>query len=445
MYFRNVMIFSLGISAILLTACAQPGVSTSAPSPVSSPAVPETSTPTPSSEPLTGEPSIPASYQEVMKGFSALTFRVNEQREVHISEPQFLDALHSALQQATPCQKPDSSGWNHYRMTFQLPDGHMTDSLDYFFSHRSGDLSLGVLIFSEGPMQISRDGNAMLLGLTSLPGNPIPVDPQDASLFQRYGWTLLYGIERQSGTLPSSFLWKPGEFPTALYWGAAAALSQDGGLDLSAHLGREVEVSEYVLKERLPAAFEPNRDWPLAMIVHQQGQIVGAWLDGGGWAPCACSLSGRRLEEVTGKPFTDWANSLMDLQDPLVQQLAALSPEEVIHTYYEAAARGDFRMARACEGTNQQELYLSRQLGWVDFFNPQYPGSDDIENLQSVRVLKIDLSSTEGPDLQHGAVLLDVQWKRILTVPNGQQVFFLMLRRESPTIGWRIESIGTGP
>lgn len=189
-----------------------------------------------------------------MKGFSALTLRVNEQREVRISEPQFLDALHSALQQATPCQKPDSSGWNHYQMTFQLPDGRVTDSVDYFFSHRSGDLSLGVLIFSEGPMQISRDGNAMLLGLTSLPGSPIPVDPQDASLFQRYGWTLLYGIERQSGTLPSFFLWKPGEFPTALYWGAAAALSQDSGLDLSAHLGREVEVSEYALKERLPAA-----------------------------------------------------------------------------------------------------------------------------------------------------------------------------------------------
>lgn len=251
--------------------------------------------------------------------------------------------------------------------------------------------------------------------------------------------------------LPPAFRHHPGEYPVVIYWAYNNELNKDIGLDLTPYLGRAVEVRLYKTTELLPEFMEPRREAGRAVVVRYQGQLIGAWLDAGRHYSFACSLKGRRLEEVTGQGWDEWVAGLIDPRDPAEQELARLTPEEVIRGYYEAVNRGDYTKAHAYESRRALTQYLFNNMDNNLLFNPGYRDSDldGLANITAARVLSIgkpaytDAGSPRETRIY--PVKVELKVRHAVTYNSGPQVRFLTLRRETSATGWRIESIGTGP
>ncbi|NLW06920.1 MAG: DUF4830 domain-containing protein, partial [Clostridia bacterium] len=156
-------------------------------------------------------------------------------------------------------------------------------------------------------------------------------------------------MKSYNGRLPEKFLHQSGEYPVVLYYAYNNELSKDVGLDLSPYLGQEVTVNLYKLEEPLPAFMAPRQRASRAVVVKDKDQIIAAWLDAGRHHGFACSLKGRRLEEITEKTWGEWVNQYIDHRNEQDILISRMQPEEVIETYFEAIDHKDPRTAHACE------------------------------------------------------------------------------------------------
>jgi len=274
------------------------------------------------------------------------------------------------------------------------------------------------------------------------------VDPEDEQLLARYGWTPIVRLAVLHELLPEEFVHGPGEFPTAIYWAYGNELNKDIGMDLTPYLGwgEVVTVHLYKIAEHLPEFLGPLRQNGRAVVVRCNGDIVGAWLDGGRHQGFAWSLRGRSLEEVTGKDWSQWIAGLIDPEDPLEQELNRLSPEEIIRRYYAAVDAGDERGAYACLTRGNLVRYLFRNMGDRMLYNQGYPrGIMGLDNIISARVRGIKRYHSPGNDSKDDEqvyeVDLDLERKADCTGYGS----YVKLRRETPDTGWRIEGIVSGP
>ncbi len=207
------------------------------------------------------------------------------------------------------------------------------------------------------------------------------VDEQDAEFLRQFGWTAAFRINTLGVTLPSQFRPAPGEYPVVLYWAHNNELNRDAGVDLTPALGRTVEVRLYKVAEPLPEFMHHRRETGRAVIVRHEGRIVGAWLDAGRHWGFACSLSGRRFGEVTGKTWDEWIPALIDPQDPLERELSRLSPEDLIRTYYAAVDRGDYTRAHACQSRRWLATSLFANMDNRFLYNPGFRDYDECDRL----------------------------------------------------------------
>ncbi len=369
-----------------------------------------------------------------------------------VADPALVGLFVQQLDAAKSAAPPDSPP-NRYYLSFQVGAGKATgETRRYPYLCNAWD--------PEGPGYVELDGrwvevppafNGLLFSLADYRRASGAVDKADAAFLKRYGWTPLFRINSGTVKLPDRFVHRAGEFPVVLYWAYNNELNRDIGLDLAPYLGREVEVTLYKVVEPLPPFMDPRRWAGRAVVVKVEGRIVGAWIDAGRHYGFACSLKGRRLEEITGRTFAQWVAGVIDYDDATERRLAALAPEEVIRTYYAAVNRRDYRMARACETRESLTGYLFRNMDNNWLYNASYESGslDGLENIRRAKLLAVrELKESHEPgaqDTRRYAVEVDLRFRKVITMDSGRHVLFFTLKKETERTGWRITGIGTGP
>ncbi|MDI6824566.1 MAG: DUF4829 domain-containing protein [Bacillota bacterium] len=382
------------------------------------------------------------------------TAPTSDRRTLHqVNDPRILAALLRYVKGARPSDPPGEQHLVAVNLLFHLPGGRKTQHR-YVFD----DLDIekpGYVELAEGWFQVPGQFNIVLFGLAGYAEASGHIDREDEALLGKYGWTLAFRINTWTVTLPAEFRHRPGEYPEVLYWAYNNELNRDASLDLTPWLGRSVEVRLYKVAEPLPEFMHPRREAGRAVIVRHEGRIVGAWLDAGRHWGFACSLAGRRFEEVTGKTWDEWIPALIDPQDPLERELSRLSPEDLIRMYYAAVDRGDYARAHACESRKSLVTSLFANMDNRFLYNAGFRDYEvaGLANITSARVIAIqrqerfeeNLRQYYPPGTRIYEVRVDLQVKEPVTFESGPQTRFVTLRRETPATGWRIEGIGTGP
>ena len=376
---------------------------------------------------------------------------VGYKRVGEVRDERILSVLKEKLAAAKPADPPEKWPWETYALSFELSvKGEVGETPRYtYWYKRFQPGEPGYIRFAGGWFQTPGEFNTLLHSLTEYRNASGNIDPADEAFLKKYGWTPLFLITRFDEILPPGFIHRPGEFPVVLYWAFNNELNKDIGLDLTPYLGKKVTVRLYKTVDLLPQFMEPRRETGRVVVVCFQEKIIGAWLDAGRHDAFACSLNGRRLEEITGKTWEEWISALIDPQDPFEQKLAPLTPEELLRTYFDAVDRGDFRLAYACE--NRKRLahhYLFSNMDNNKLYNQDYPAGG-LKNITRARVISLKHLPEGEKNYPPGTLLyqveVDLGVRRFITHESGPQRRFITLRKETAATGWRIESIGTGP
>jgi hypothetical protein len=356
-----------------------------------------------------------------------------------------------------PEVEPPAETWQgskDYLVFKYTRDGATVTSKQYPYWHRDpyiyGDNAPGYLQLEDGWHQIPAEFVAKLATLSDYPEASSEIDPADAAFLKQYGWTVFYRIKSYTGRLPDRLMHESGEYPVPLYYAYNNELSLDAGLDLKPYLGKNVTVNLYKIEEPLPPFMAPRQDANRAVIVKDGTKIIGAWLDAGRHEALACSLKGRRLEEITGKSWGEWVDQYINHKNPQEKLISAMSPEKVIETYYEAISNNDPRTAHAAETRRRLMTYLFSNMDNNRLYNYSYATIDDneINNITRAKINRIQPyqgPEAEAPDIRKYVVELDINVRRLITYDSGRHIRFITLRRETPTTGWRIDAIDTGP
>ncbi|MGI9860983.1 DUF4829 domain-containing protein [Moorella naiadis] len=396
-----------------------------------------------------------ASFQEYKSDIVGLEFYVNQssgepKQIINLNDKQLTRRLLDFLGQL-PGTNPPPSSWGGARdyLAFKFTrNGETLASKQYPYYHQ--DNGPGYLELEDGWHQVPLKFSTNLATLAQYPEATSDVDPADVAFLKQYGWTVFYKIKSYTGGLPDTFQHESGEYPVSLYYAYNNELSKDVGLDLTPYLGKNVQINLYKLEEPLPAFMKPRQDASRAVIVRDGDKIVGAWLDAGRHDAFACSLKGRRMEEITGKTWGQWVDQFIDHHNEQEKLISQMTPEKVIETYYEAIDHKDPRTAHACETRRRLVTYLFKNMDNNRLYNYSYAtnDADEISNITRARVIRIQpyqVPGPEDPNIKRYVVEVELNVRRVITYDSGRQIRFFTLRRETPTTGWRIDDIGTGP
>ncbi len=280
-------------------------------------------------------------------------------------------------------------------------------------------------------------------GLTKTRTPPMKAE----ELLAKYNWTVVQKLADHHVTLPTTFEHKPGDFPTAIYWAYNNELSKAIGLNLESYLGKTVVATVYKLEEEWGESFKQR-----AVVVTYKGQIIGAWIDKGGHYAFAYSLNCKSLEEIVHREWGEWLvkAGIVNVGDVPEQKLAAMTPEQVVSTYYNAIDEQNYPLAYACLSRKAATYYLFSNMGDSDLFNESYAGpfhtGYEQENIRSAKVIGMrPMPSGKGENFVEFEVHLTVKYKKQAPEGSGDMLRFVILTKEINGMGWRISEIGTGP
>lgn len=273
------------------------------------------------------------------------------------------------------------------------------------------------------------------------------IDSRVEELFKKYGWTIDYRINSVKKTLPADFKHKAGEYPVKIYWAYNNELSKSIGLDYSQNLGKKVDVEILRLRESLPEYMHPRMN-ARGIVLKSDDKIIGAYIDSGRHDTFACSLDRKNLKELTDKEWDEWITDYIDYTDKIEIKLSEMKPEEVIKTYYDAINSNNQKMQYACLTRQNLCRYLSANMDDNLLMNTSFSEAfaDGAQNIKSAKV--IELGEIKGIDNPKGIIeysaTIDFKYRKEITSNNGEQPRFIILKKESDKIGWRIDSVGTG-
>ena len=302
---------------------------------------------------------------------------------------------------------------------------------------------IGYIIVDGTHIDPGSDFFRYLYSLASYRSLSSDVDSSVISLFDAEKWTVAYRIRSVDLVLPSDTMHDAGENAVKLYWAWSNDLSKDVGLDFSSLFGRKVTVEVYSLTEPLPDEMKPYRD-ALGIVLHNEGKIVGAYIDGGFGLENSCSLKRASHKKVTGMEWDQWVDGHINYNNPLEKELAPLKPEEVIQRYY--SCLDNHRSKEAC--ALRTRSYMAAQLFSNKRRNVLY--EEKLDSFETcIRKVKLISVAPVPPDPSlKGALVFstyaDYKWKGEVYVRDGEHLRYLVLRQETPRTGWRIESICTG-
>jgi len=401
--------------------------------------------------------SIPATFDDFKIQVVGLEFYVTQEPDaeprqvVNLSDKQLTQRFLVFLGPLPRTEPPPASwtGAKDYLAFKYVQENEIVSSRQYTYWHQNN--SPGYLELEDGWRQVPAEFAAQLTILTEYPEASSDIDAADTAFLKQYGWTVFYKIKTYTGRLPDKLLHESGEYPVALYYAYNNELSKDIDLDITPYLGKNVTVNLYKIEEPLPAFMEPRQNANRAVIVKDGEQIVGTWLDAGRHDAFACSLKGRRLEEITGKTWGEWVNLYIDHSNPQEKLISCMKPEEVIETYFEAIDHRDPHTAHACETRQRLVSYLFNNMDNNRLYNYSYATNDAdwINNINRAKIINIQPCNRPAQEDQSVVktyvVIVDINVKRLITHDSGRQVLYITLRRETPTTGWRIDSISPAP
>jgi hypothetical protein len=252
-------------------------------------------------------------------------------------------------------------------------------------------------------------------------------------------------------TVPASWAVPLGAFPEGLYWGMAAELSRDAGLDITPLKGKEVEVYRYHYMDQQPGQWEGIVHVPSsAVVLRSGGKVAGAWLAFGEWQ-VGPSLKRRSLEQITGLPFDQWVEREGYFKDAGPNaNLATLGPGEVLAAFLDAVSRGDKRRANAClaPAALRDALTLNLPPGRL------YTNTTLADSIIKGRLLSYELVEPESPWAEitelgdrtrvELAARVEIYWRmHEFNTPGGETTRFALM--EKGPFGWKLRSLGTGP
>ena len=380
-----------------------------------------------------------ASFQIPATDLTAITLDT-----IEVTDPSLISLLSAELAKAVPSEEAPG---NAHPETLALTVNGREESYQIYIADLD-TAAPAALKSEEGWYQIPAEFINLLHSLDEYPNYSAVVEEKDKELLAKYGLTPAFLINQLQVKLPVDLLHRAGEYPATLYWAYNNELSKAINLNLEKALDQQVDVRLYKIVELLPDYLSPRCHTGRAVIVHYADEIVGAWLDAGRHDGFACSLDGKTLEEVTNKSWDQWIVSHIDYDDPLEKELALKSPEEIIQTYYEAINNKDDSRAYACLSRKHLSSYLFSNMDNYYLMNPGYEINDGVGNITSASVVKIEpysLDSEQYEELLFYQVTVDLEVKEPITFESGRQTRFIYLKQESPSTGWRILSIGTGP
>ena len=296
-----------------------------------------------------------------------------------------------------------------------------------------------------------------------------------AELFRQYGWTLGYDIAAWpeyiadiSCILPSFDVLS--DFDSNDYYFAYNnELSKDAGLDMSRYAGAEVSVRLYRILEYMPREYYPIESCR-GVVVWKDDEIIGAYVSAGRHdAFGACSLNGKSFEAASGQTVAGWLAAIVNTGDDEAR-IAAMPPEQIIEEYFSALDAGDLKSAARCVSrqtliksltTNMpdSELYLDAlidlplsSIGNIESAKIIDNGITPIDNYrapdgQSEGVQPGDDQAETGGGQKIGAerqfrVVVDLQYREMISISNGEQFWDCLMVYESPQTGWKIVSFG---
>jgi len=266
---------------------------------------------------------------------------------------------------------------------------------------------------------------------------------RDTVFLAQYGWTVTQPLAAYQVTLPTSFEHRPGDFPLPIYWAYNNEFSKVIGLGLEPYLGKEVTATLYRLKEELPKFLRPYTQ-ARAVIITDHEQIIGAWIDTLGIPSFACSLDRKPFHEIVQRRWGEWLVSagVVNSSDGLEQKLAQMTPEELITTYYQAIDEQNFHLAYTTLSRKHVLEYLFSNIHESDLFNQSYANwTEDITKakLESIKPIR--------PGSHEFEVWVDMKFSKAPpALPgDGKYLWFMIVTEETDGLGWRIQSIGTGP
>lgn len=273
------------------------------------------------------------------------------------------------------------------------------------------------------------------------------IAPEVTQLFKKYNWTVDYRINTIKERLPSNLKHEAGEFPFKIYWAYNNELSKEIGMDFTEYLGRMVTVELYRLREPLPEFLKPLRN-ARGVVLKYNGRIIGAFTDAGRHDSFASSLNRKSLEEVTGKDWGSWVDDYIDYDKETDKKLSSMNPEEVIRTYFNALNDQDEKMLFAVFTRKSLARYLSTNMDNNKLYNRRYKGVfvDGYNNVKRARLLEIKKPAMKNTDgsIEY-SVTADYEFGAFVTSRGGVEHRFVILKKETPRSGWRIDSIGSGP
>ncbi len=335
------------------------------------------------------------------------------------------------------------------RLIFHLP-GSATQQVSYYFCDIRASEPAYVNAL-ENWYRVSGEVTSQFLSLSWYPDRSDKFDETDKTILEDHGWILFFRINTIKTRLPETYFHSPGEFPVALYWAYNNRLNQDIGMDLAPYLGEEVSINLYKIADHLPDFMHPRKGAGRAVLVRHGNEIIGAWLDAGRHDGFACSLKGRSREEITGKPWEDWVGEVIDPENPVEQELAALSPEEIIAEYYRGVDQGDHARAYACCSRQFLRRILFANMDNRYLYNDGFHKIMGLSNYTAAELLEIEPmaipenTSDTGAEKRQYQVTVDLKVKKEMTHVSGPQTRFIHVVKETPQTGWRIDGIGTGP
>lgn len=261
-------------------------------------------------------------------------------------------------------------------------------------------------------------------------------------LFEIYDWTIDYRIKTIKETLPGDLRHGAGEYPEKIYWAYNNDLSKGIGLDFSDHLGEDVTLDIYRLREVLPEFLHPNKD-ARGIVLRYKDKIIGAYIDAGRHYGFACSLDRKSIEEITKVKWNEWIKEHVNYDDDLEKRLSKMTPEEIIKTYFEALNNKDEKVIYGCMTRRALTRYLFSNLGDNKVFNRCF-GDNNIKAVRLVEMKKIKNFSKEDNCITY-MVIVDYDVKKFITHGDGKHPRFVRLEKEVEDLGWRIVGVATGP
>jgi hypothetical protein len=279
--------------------------------------------------------------------------------------------------------------------------------------------------------------------------NPARLD--DVRLFFiDYGWNIREQIAQLDTVIPIELKEQQSSSPASVYWVMVNAYSNAIGLDMREYAGEKVQLEIFRLvenpQERLAGQYEfPSwfEESGRALIVRQDDQIIGAWLDQTG--RYGYSLTGKSIKGITGLSVEDWLDEVRGAEDAAEK---SPEPEDVIRAYFSSYAAGDsvsaferlssrFMLEHVFSNLDENKLYNAD-------FQPLPRGAD-------AEVISIVEQANPEPDAVTGNKrLFCVKFNLELSAniasgyTEGMNERFFSMVRTLDKLGWKIDAIGTG-